>query len=81
MLGTRRSLRAPPERALETLVHDPFRFVLDQPTNIAFLPGTQKVVAANFGERFLSVFEHDRVGAPVPRPTTSTPPTPAPPTD
>jgi gluconolactonase len=60
-----------PSGDVETLVYDPLRFVLDQPTNLAFFPDTRKVVVANFGERFLSVFEHDRVGAPVPRPATS----------
>jgi gluconolactonase len=54
---------------LETVAYDPLRFAFDQPTNIAFLPDSRKVVVANFGERFLSVFEHDCLGAPVPRPT------------
>jgi gluconolactonase len=57
------------------LVHDPQRFSLNQPTNIAFVPGTSTVIAANIGERFLSVFEHDTAGADLPRPRfPSTPP-------
>jgi gluconolactonase len=50
------------------LVADPRRFVLNQPTNIAFIPGSATVVAANIGERFLSVFEHESKGASLPRP-------------
>jgi gluconolactonase len=57
-----------PDGALRLLVHDPRRFVLHEPTNIAFLPGTSRLVAANYGERFLSVFEHDTDGVPPPRP-------------
>jgi gluconolactonase len=53
---------------LETLVYDPLRFVLNHPTNVAFVPGTSLVVAANFGERFLSTFEHDCEGAALWRP-------------
>jgi gluconolactonase len=58
-----------PDGALRLLVHDPYRFVLNEPTNIAFLPGTSRLVAANYGERFLSVFDHDTEGAPPPRPS------------
>jgi gluconolactonase len=58
-----------PGGELETLAYDPLRFVLDQPTNVAFLPDSRKVIVANFGERFLSVVEHDRFGAPPRRPT------------
>jgi sugar lactone lactonase YvrE len=54
---------------LSLVAHDPLRYVLHEPTNIAFVPGTTTVVAANYGERFLSVFEHDARGAPLPRPT------------
>jgi gluconolactonase len=50
------------------LAHDPLRFVLNQPTNIAFVPGTRRLVAANIGERFLSILEHDTLGAEVARP-------------
>jgi gluconolactonase len=53
---------------LRTLAHDPLRFVLNQPTNVAFMPGTAKLVAANIGERFLSVIEHDAPGADPVRP-------------
>jgi sugar lactone lactonase YvrE len=44
------------------IASDPFRFQLNQPTNIAFVPGTATVVVANIGERFLSVFEHSGPG-------------------
>jgi gluconolactonase len=54
---------------LETLAYDPLRFVLNHPTNVAFVPGTRHVIAANFGERFLSMFEHDCEGAPLWRPS------------
>lgn len=54
---------------LRLLAHDPRRYVLHEPTNIAFVPGTSRLVAAAYGERFLSVLEHDTVGAPVPRPS------------
>lgn len=54
--------------SLELLAHDPLRYVLHEPTNIAFVPRTTRLVAANYGERFLSVLEHDTPGAPVPRP-------------
>jgi gluconolactonase len=57
-----------PHGRLRLLVHDPHRFVLHEPTNIAFLPGTSRLVAANYGERFLSIFEHDTEGVPPPRP-------------
>jgi len=57
-----------PGGELRLLAHDPFRFALNQPTNIAFVPGTSRLVAANIGERFLSVIEHDTPGAEVPRP-------------
>jgi gluconolactonase len=53
---------------LRLLAHDPLRYVLHEPTNIAFMPGTNRLVAAAYGERFLSVLEHDTLGAPVPRP-------------
>lgn len=54
--------------ALEVLAHDPLRYSLHEPTNIAFVPGTSTLVSANYGERFLSVLEHDAPGAPLPRP-------------
>jgi gluconolactonase len=50
------------------LAHDPIRFTFNQPTNVAFAPGTTRVVAANIGERFLSSFEHDCAGGIVHRP-------------
>jgi gluconolactonase len=43
---------------LAVLVHDPLRVVLNQPTNIAFVPGTSRLVAANIGDRYLSVVEY-----------------------
>jgi gluconolactonase len=63
-----------PDAALRLLVHDPHRFVLHEPTNIAFQPGTSRLVAANYGERFLSVFDHDTEGVPPPRPSFPWPP-------
>jgi gluconolactonase len=57
-----------PGRDPMPLVYDERRFMLNQPTNIAFVPGTSTVIAANIGERFLSVFEHDKEGAAMPRP-------------
>jgi sugar lactone lactonase YvrE len=57
-----------PSGELWLLAHDPYRLSLHEPTNVAFVPGTSTVVAANYGERFLSVLEHDTVGAPLPRP-------------
>jgi len=53
---------------LRVLAHDPLRFALHEPTNVAFVPGTRTVVSANYGERYLSVFEHESIGAPLPRP-------------
>jgi sugar lactone lactonase YvrE len=44
---------------LSIVVHDPLRVVLNQPTNIAFVPGTNRLVAANIGDRYLSVFDYD----------------------
>jgi len=43
---------------LTVVVHDPLRVVLNQPTNIAFVPGTNRLVAANIGDRYLSVTEY-----------------------
>lgn len=57
-----------PGGGLRLLAHDPLRYVLHEPTNIAFVPGTNRVVATAYGERFLSVLEHGAVGAPLPRP-------------
>jgi gluconolactonase len=57
-----------PDGALRLLAHDPLRFVLNQPTNVAFVPGTKELVVANIGERFLSVLEHEAKGADVLRP-------------
>jgi len=51
-------LRVEADGTLTTVVHDPLRVVLNQPTNIAFLPGTNRLVAANIGDRYLSVFEY-----------------------
>ena len=58
-----------PDGELRLLAHDPLRYVLHEPTNIAFVPGTNTLVTANYGERFLSVLEHDAEGAPPPRPS------------
>jgi len=57
-----------PGGKLQVLAHDPLRFALNQPTNVAFVPGTGRLVAANIGERFLSVIEHETPGGQVPRP-------------
>jgi gluconolactonase len=43
---------------LRVVVHDPLRVSLNQPTNIAFVPGTTRLVAANIGDRYLSVVEY-----------------------
>ena len=51
-------LRAEADGGLTTVVHDPLRVALNQPTNIAFVPGTNRLVAANIGDRYLSVFEY-----------------------
>jgi len=53
---------------LRVLSEDPLRLVLNQPTNVAFVPGTARVLASNIGERFLSVLEHDTKGADLSRP-------------
>lgn len=50
-------LRVERDGAVETLVHDPLRTTLSSPTNVAFIPGTSTLVAANLGERFLAVLE------------------------
>jgi sugar lactone lactonase YvrE len=50
--------RLEPGGGLSVVVHDPLRVVLNQPTNIAFVPGTTRLVAANIGDRYLSVFEY-----------------------
>ena len=44
---------------LTVVVHDPLRVVLNQPTNIVSVPGTNRLVAANIGDRYLSVFDYD----------------------
>jgi sugar lactone lactonase YvrE len=51
-------LRLEPSGELTTVVHDPLRVALNQPTNIAFVPGTNRLVTANIGDRYLSVFEY-----------------------
>ncbi|HEY7004405.1 MAG TPA: SMP-30/gluconolactonase/LRE family protein [Gaiellaceae bacterium] len=51
-------LRLEPGGALSVVVHDSLRVVLNQPTNIAFIPGTNRLVAANIGDRYLSVIEY-----------------------
>jgi gluconolactonase len=51
-------------KRVHVLVEDRQRVLLNSPTNLAFVPGSHRVVTANFGERFLSVFEHDAGGAP-----------------
>lgn len=48
---------------VDVLVEDPQRVSLNSPTNVAFVAGSRRVVIANFGERFLSAFEHDAAGA------------------
>lgn len=53
---------------VETLAEDPLRFSLNSPTNVAFVPGERRLVAANIGERFLSVIPTDAPGAELPRP-------------
>ena len=50
--------RLEPDGSLSVVVHDPLRVVLNQPTNIAFVPGTNRLVAANIGDRYLSVVEY-----------------------
>jgi gluconolactonase len=52
------------------LLRDPHRQMLISPSNVAFVPGTTTVVAANVGNRFLSVFDHDTPGALLVRPDT-----------
>jgi gluconolactonase len=52
-------LRLEADGELTVVIHDPLRVVLNQPTNIAFLPGTNRLVAANIGDRYLSVVEYD----------------------
>jgi sugar lactone lactonase YvrE len=51
-------LRVEADGELTTVVNDPLRVALNQPTNIAFVPGTNRLVAANIGDRYLSVFEY-----------------------
>jgi gluconolactonase len=51
--------RLEPGGGLTVVLHDPLRVVLNQPTNIAFVPGTNQLVAANIGDRYLSVFDYD----------------------
>lgn len=49
--------------AVETVAYDPQRFVLNSPTNLAFIPGTRNVLVASYGERCLSTFEWTSAGA------------------
>ena len=51
--------RLEPGGELSVVLHDPLRVVLNQPTNIAFVPGTNRLVAASIGDRYLSVFDYD----------------------
>lgn len=51
-------VRLEPGGELTVVVHDPRRVSLNQPTNIASVPGTNRLVAANIGDRYLSVFEY-----------------------
>ncbi|MBM3885906.1 MAG: SMP-30/gluconolactonase/LRE family protein [Gemmatimonadetes bacterium] len=44
--------------SITTVAFDPLRFALNSPTNIAFVPGSTTLVAANIGERYLSVMEY-----------------------
>ena len=53
---------------VSTVARDDTRFVLNQPTNIAFVPGTSRLVAANIGDRFLSALDVGFVGADLHRP-------------
>jgi len=53
---------------VEVVASDRRRFSLHSPTNVAFVPGTSTVIAANYGERALTRFRHDRRGAAVHRP-------------
>jgi hypothetical protein len=57
VLGCRRGVRLEAGE-LRVVVHDPLRVSLNQPTNIAFVPGTTRLVAANIGDRYLSVVEY-----------------------
>jgi gluconolactonase len=50
--------RVEPDGEPSVVLHDPLRVVLNQPTNIAFVPGTNRLVAANIGDRYLSVSEY-----------------------
>jgi sugar lactone lactonase YvrE len=50
--------RLEPSGELRVVLHDPLRVVLNQPTNIAFVPGTNRLVAANIGDRYLSVVDY-----------------------
>jgi sugar lactone lactonase YvrE len=50
--------RLEPDGTLALVVHDPLRVVLNQPTNIAFVGGTNRLVAANIGDRYLSVVDY-----------------------
>ena len=50
--------RLEPDGELRLVLHDPLRVVLNQPTNIEFVPGTSTLVAANIGDRYLSVTEY-----------------------
>jgi gluconolactonase len=60
-------LRIETDGAVSVVAHDPLRFALNSPTNIAFVPGTTTLVAANIGERYLSVLDYG-AGADVVRP-------------
>lgn len=53
---------------VEAVASDRRRFSLHSPTNVAFVPGTSTVIAANYGERALTRFGHERRGAAVHRP-------------
>jgi gluconolactonase len=50
--------RLQPGGDLTVVVHDPLRVVLNQPTNAAFLPGMNRLLVANIGDRYLSVFDY-----------------------
>lgn len=50
--------RLEPGGELSVVLHDPLRVVLNQPTNIAFVPGTNTLVAANIGDRYLSLADY-----------------------
>src|SRR6185369_16587918 len=51
-------LRVEADGTLTTVVHDPLRVVLNQASGVAWRGGGSRLVAANIGDRYLSVFEY-----------------------